>query len=98
MGWRERKLQEIKSNQTRQYQSQISPKRRCIHPLTEDTWETIAPREMPDTPAEEAVAQLQSWNLHVFARRVIDESTGQMGNPILPSDLLFLEPPLGSQG
>ena len=68
-----------------------------MHPLTDDTWETIAQREMPDTPAEEAVAQLQSWNLHVFARRVIDDSTGQMGNPILPSDLLFLEPPLGTQ-
>jgi len=69
-----------------------------MHPLTDDTWETIAQREMLGTPAEEAVAQLQSWNLHVFARRVIDDSTGQMGNPILPSDLLFLEPPLGTQG
>ena len=88
---------EIKSNQTLQNQAQISPKRRCIHPLAEDTWETIARREIPDTPAEEAVAQLQSWNLHVFARRVINDDTGQMGNPILPSDLLFLEPPLGTQ-
>ena len=68
-----------------------------MHPLADDTWETIAQREMPGTPAEEAVAQLQSWNLHVFARRVIDDNTGQMGNPILPSDLLFLEPPLGTQ-
>ena len=68
-----------------------------MHPLTDDTRETIALREMPGTPSEEAVAQLQSWNLHVFARRVIDDSTGQMGNPILPSDLLFLEPPLGAQ-
>ena len=64
-----------------------------MHPLTDDTWETIAQREMPGTPAGEAAAQLQSWNLHVFARRVIDDNTGQMGNPILPSDLLFLEPP-----
>jgi hypothetical protein len=49
---------------------------------------------MPSEPAEVAVAQLQSWNLHVFARRVIDDATGEMGNPILPSDILFLEPPL----
>ena len=68
-----------------------------MHPLTDDTWETIAQREMPDTPAEEAVAQLQSWNLHVFARRVIDDSTGQMGNPILPRDLLFFLLPLGTR-
>ena len=88
---------EIKSNQTLQGQAEITPRRRCIHPLTDDTWETIAQREMPDTPAKEAVAQLQSWNLHVFARRVIDDSTGQMGNPILPSDLLFLEALSGTQ-
>jgi hypothetical protein len=49
---------------------------------------------MPDSPLDDAIAQLQSWNLHVFARRVIDDSTGKMGNPILPSDMLFLEPPL----
>lgn len=71
-----------------------TPSRRCIHPKSSDTWESIAQREMPDSPREDAIAQLQSWNLHVFARRVIDDSTGEMGNPILPSDLLFLEPPL----
>ena len=71
-----------------------TPSRRCIHPTNGDTWESIARREMPDSPREDAVAQLQSWNLHVFARRVIDDSTGETGNPILPSDLLFLEPPL----
>tara|TARA_A200000113_G_C8775221_1_gene325672 strand:- start:155 stop:421 length:267 start_codon:yes stop_codon:yes gene_type:complete len=71
-----------------------TPRRRCIHPINNDTWESIAQREMPDSPLNDAIAQLQSWNLHVFARRVIDDSTGEMGNPILPSDLLFLEPPL----
>jgi hypothetical protein len=42
------------------------------------------------------VAQLQSWNLHIFARRVVNQdsdSSGQSSNPILPSDILFLEPP-----
>lgn len=75
-------------------QTTLSAGRRSIHPQAGDTWQTIAKREMPSEPAEVAVAQLQSWNLHVFARRVIDDATGEMGNPILPSDILFLEPPL----
>lgn len=75
-------------------QTTLSARRRSIHPQAGDTWQTIAKREMPSEPAEAAVAQLQSWNLHVFARRVIDDATGEMGNPILPSDILFLEPPL----
>lgn len=74
-------------------QTTLSPRRRSIHPRAGDTWQTIAEREMPLEPAEAAVAQLQSWNLHVFARRVIDDATGEMGNSILPSDILFLEPP-----
>jgi hypothetical protein len=75
-------------------QTTLSAMRRSIHPQAGDTWQSIAKREMPSEPAEVAVAQLQSWNLHVFARRVIDDATGEMGNPILPSDILFLEPPL----
>ena len=43
---------------------------------------------------EQAISQLQSWNLHVFARRVINDDTGEMGNPILPSDVIFVEPPV----
>lgn len=79
-------------------QKAAAPRRRSIHPQAEDTWQRIAQREMPKERLETAVAQLQSWNLHVFARRVIDDATGEMGNPILPSDILFLEPPLsGSQ-
>ena len=75
-------------------QTTLSARRRSVHPQAGDTWKTIAKREMPLEPAEVAVAQLQSWNLHVFARRVIDDATGEMGNPILPSDILFMEPPL----
>ena len=69
-----------------------------MHPHAGDTWASIADRELSAQPQEAAVAQLQSWNLHVFARRVIDDATGEMGNPILPSDILFLEPPLASAG
>lgn len=70
------------------------PQRQSIHPQTDDTWHSIAQRELSGESLEQAVASLQSWNLHVFARRVIDEATGEMGNPILPSDIVFLEPPL----
>ena len=72
------------------------PRRHSIHPHAGDTWASIAERELSEQPRDAAVAQLQSWNLHVFARRVIDDATGEMGNPILPSDILFLEPPLAS--
>ena len=71
-------------------------RRQSIHPHAGDTWESIAERELSDQAQETAVAQLQSWNLHVFARRIIDDATGEMGNPILPSDILFLEPPLAA--
>ena len=71
-------------------------RRQSIHPQAGDTWASIAERELSDQPHETAVAQLQSWNLHVFARRIIDDATGEMGNPILPSDILFLEPPLAA--
>ena len=67
-----------------------------MHPQTGDTWASIAERELSEQSQEAAVAQLQSWNLHVFARRIIDDATGEMGNPILPSDILFLEPPLAA--
>ena len=73
-------------------------RRRSIHPQAGDTWFSIAEREFSGQQREVAVAQLQSWNLHVFARRVIDDATGEMGNPILPSDILFLEAPLAATG
>jgi hypothetical protein len=72
-------------------------RRLSIHPKAGDTWASIAERELSEQPQEAAVAQLQSWNLHVFARRIIDDATGEMGNPILPSDILFLEPPLAAR-
>ena len=72
------------------------PQRQSIHPRTGDTWQSIAQRELSGEPLEQAMASLQSWNLHVFARRVIDDATGEMGNPILPSDIVFVEPPLAT--
>ena len=72
------------------------PRRQSIYPQTGDTWQSIAQRELSGEPLEQAMASLQSWNLHVFARRVIDDATGEMGNPILPSDIVFVEPPLAT--
>lgn len=68
--------------------------RRSIFPAEGDTWERIAERELGD--AENGVSQLQSWNLHVFMRPAAPEGSPRAGNPILPSDVIFLEPPLAS--
>jgi hypothetical protein len=68
--------------------------RKSIFPSANDSWESIAIRELAATDQEQAISHLQSWNLHVFARRVIDGETGEMGNPILPSDVIFVEPPV----
>ena len=61
-------------------------------PQQGDTWERIAERELTDV--DDAVSLLQSWNLHVFMRPAAPEGSARAGNPILPSDVIFLEPPL----
>jgi len=70
--------------------------RRSTFPQQGDTWSTIAARELPAAPESEAVSQLQSWNLHVFMRPAAPEGSPRHGNPILPSDVIFLEPPFGA--
>lgn len=67
--------------------------RRSIFPEQGDTWNTIAARELDGLAEAEAVSQLQSWNLHVFMRPAAPEGSPRHGNPILPSDVIFLEPP-----
>ena len=66
--------------------------RSCVFPEADDTWESLAAKALPDQPVEEAVSSLQSWNLHVFARRAPTEGP-RAGNPILPSDIIFFEAP-----
>ncbi len=73
----------------------MSEARRSIFPTPDDTWETIAARELPDVDAGQAISQLQSWNLHVFARPKPPEGSPRGGNQILPSDVIFIEAPLG---
>jgi hypothetical protein len=67
--------------------------RRSIHPHAGDTWQTIAARELPDMPEQQAVQLLQSVNLHVFMRPAAPAGSPRHGNPILPSDVIFVEPP-----
>ena len=68
--------------------------RKSIFPSGDDTWDSIATRELPDVPAAEATGMLQSWNLHVFMRPAAPEGSPRAGNPILPSDVIFVEAPL----
>jgi len=74
--------------------AELSRVRRSILPRAEDTWNSIAARELPDLPEEQAVQTLQSLNLHVFMRPAAPADSTRAGNPILPSDIIFLEPPL----
>jgi len=71
----------------------LSVKRKSIFPVDGDDWQTIAARELNEHPEDQAVANLQSWNLHVFMRRVAGKDSHQRTSEILPSDVIFLEPP-----
>lgn len=68
----------------------LSRVRKSVLPLPGDTWADIAARELPDLPEAGAVSKLQSWNLHVFMRAA---RMGDAPTPILPSDVIFVEPP-----
>ncbi len=71
----------------------LKPVRRSVHPGAGDTWQSIAARELPDMPEQDAVELLQSVNLHVFMRPAAPAGSAREGNPILPSDVIFIEPP-----
>jgi hypothetical protein len=74
---------------------ELSRVRLSVVPSMGDTWAGLAGRALPGTPEAEAVAQLQSWNLHVFMRAA--RSLGGSDHPFLPSDVVFIEPPLAHQ-
>lgn len=71
----------------------LSQQRKSIYPKADDNWESVATRELSNLPLEEAMGKLQSWNLHVFMRPSPPEESPRAGNPILPSDVIFLEEP-----
>jgi len=73
----------------------LSTRRKSTLPAAGDTWESIAARELPQVDPKEAASSLQSWNLHVFMRPAAPEGSPRAGNPILPSDVIFLEAPTG---
>lgn len=73
--------------------AQLSRVRKSILPQGGDRWESIAARELAGTPEADAVAMLQSWNLHVFMRAAGGVGRLRSDNPILPSDVIFVEPP-----
>lgn len=66
-----------------------APVRRFVQPESGDDWPRIAARVLPEVPAETAIEQLKSWNLHLVFRPV---------SVITPSDILFVEPPRGAAG
>ena len=71
---------------------ELSRVRGSVVPSMGDTWADISGRALPGTPEAEAVAQLQSWNLHVFMRAA--RGATDQAHPFLPSDVIFVEPPL----
>lgn len=71
----------------------LSKVRASVLPQPGDTWASIAARELPSLNEAAAIAGLQSWNLHVFMRSAGASGGVNGGNPILPSDVIFIEPP-----
>lgn len=76
---------------------ELSRVRRSVLPQAGDTWASIAARELPEMDGKAAVSSLQSWNLHVFMRAVGAAGGVRGDNPILPSDVIFVEPPLAKK-
>lgn len=76
-------------------QTDLEPLRKYVLPDAGDTWASIAARSLSDMDPDKAVNALQSWNLHVFMRPAAPEGSARAGNPILPSDVIFVEGPKG---
>ena len=64
----------------------VEPRRRSMFPQSGEQWQEFAARVFPDQDLDNTVKQLQSWNLHISYR----VPTGKL----LPSDVVFIEPPL----
>jgi hypothetical protein len=63
----------------------IPARRAFILPRPDDSWESIAARQLPDTPRDEAVTLLKSWNVFLVFR--------PGGGAFTPSDVMFVAPP-----
>ncbi len=64
----------------------LTRQRKFLHPLPNETFDALAHRALPDQPADKAVEQVKSWNLHIFLRRP--------SGMLLGSDIVFVEGPL----
>jgi hypothetical protein len=67
---------------------QLSRQRRHVSAAPGEDLAAIARRCLPDHALEDALRELQSWNLHLFAR--------QPSGVVLGADVVFLEPPLSA--
>jgi hypothetical protein len=64
----------------------LTPQRRFVTPLPDETVEALAARALPGEAVATAVERIQSWNLHIFAMR-------RPRGLLLGSDVVFVEPP-----
>lgn len=64
---------------------ELTPQRAFVTAEPGEDLTALASRVFPGEAADAAVARLQSWNLHLFARI----PPGQ----VLGSDVIFIEPP-----
>jgi len=71
----------------------LTTQRKSIYPETGDNWKTIGARELPEMASDDAIAVLQSWNLHVFMRASVGGRPEAEQHPVLPSDIIFTEAP-----
>jgi len=69
---------------------ELSRQREFLSPEPGDDWDAIARRVLPDLAPGEALAKLESWNLHLFARNPPGAFTG--------CDVVFVEAPLQEGG
>jgi len=67
----------------------LSPQRRFVTPLPDETVEALAARALPNEAPETAVERIKGWNLHIFAMR-------RPRGLLLGSDIVFVEPPLAA--
>ncbi len=64
----------------------LTPQRRWMNALPDETLEAFAARALPDETPQAALDKIKSWNLHIAALR-------KPAGLLLGSDVVFVEPP-----
>jgi hypothetical protein len=70
---------------------EISQGRRYVLPNLNDTLKEVALKHMPEKDQAETVQLLRTWNPHLV-EGVFDQ---RYREKLLPSDIIFVEPPRG---